>query len=95
VFRVADDQRPARVERLAEEGLEHARLVAVGVGMLLPDERIGGDRIQVLEVVGPERPQRQTLAAQDGLEVEGHAGRASIISPRGHFLRQRRRCLGV
>ena len=70
---IDDDQRAAGGQRLVEERAEDLDLVAVAGRVLLPDQRVGGDGVERLPVVGAERAQLQALALQHRLGVEGHA----------------------
>ena len=76
---IDDDERAAAGERLVEEGAEDLELVAVAGRVLFPDQRIGGDRVERLPVVGPQRAQLEALALQDRLRVEGH-GYSSVTA---------------
>src|SRR4051812_6427277 len=40
--------------------------------MLLPDEGIGGDGVEIIEISASERPEAEELAVESGLEVERH-----------------------
>ena len=43
--------------------------------MLFPDERIGCDVVERVEVLGGERPELEEGAGEGGLRGEGHGGR--------------------
>jgi hypothetical protein len=58
-----------------EEGPELLLLIAVRGGMLLPNEGVRGDREEIAEILGLERPEGDELALQNRLEVEGHGRR--------------------
>src|SRR5262249_25034534 len=72
VLRIGDQERAAAGERLAEEIAEDLGLVAVAVRMLLPDERIRGNRIERVPVVGPERTELHEVALEHRLKIERH-----------------------
>ena len=71
-FVVNGEECAAGGERVAEENFEDFFLVAVGIGVLFPDEGVGADREEGVEIGGSERPEVEELAGEGGLEVEGH-----------------------
>jgi hypothetical protein len=46
--------------------------VPVSVRVLLPNERICGYRVKVMEIFWPEGPEREQLALQSRLEIKQH-----------------------
>ena len=67
---IQGDERTAGRERVREDGPERRLLVAIAFRMLLPDEWIGRDAKQGLEVVRPQRPQLEQVATENGLPIE-------------------------
>ena len=57
----------------AKELLKNRFFMAILGRMLFPHERIGGDGVEVVIVLGAERPEFDQLALQDRLIVKGHA----------------------
>src|SRR5262249_53404701 len=55
IFRVSDEEGAAGFHRLAEEFSEDVRLPAVVRRVLLPDERVGGDSVERVEVIRAQR----------------------------------------
>src|SRR4029079_15481935 len=73
---VDDGEGALRGDGAVGVALEHLRLPAVGLRMLLPDERIARRAMERVEVVGPQRAEVDERAAQRRLEIEGrHAAR--------------------
>jgi len=58
---------------LAKELPETGFFMAILDGMLFPNERIGRDGIEVIKVIGANRPEFDKLALQHRLIVKGHA----------------------
>ena len=81
---VDGDEGATRGESIAEENLEDFFFVAVGVGMLFPDEGVGGDREEGVEIGGSERPDVEELAGEGGLEVERHPSNLTSIGKNPH-----------
>lgn len=65
------DQRSTGFHGLTKELLEDLFFVAIPVGMLLPDERIGSHCVKIVKVLGSKRSEPQDLASQDGLKIKG------------------------
>ena len=65
--RVAGQQSAAGFKSLAKEFFEHVFPVTVPVRVLFPNERIRGNGIKIVEVLGPQRPELNTLSPQNGL----------------------------
>ena len=69
---IDDDQGAAGCQRLLEEHPESRLLVTVLDRVLLPDEGIGGGRVQRFPILGKQWPELHELALQDRLVGEGH-----------------------
>lgn len=65
------DEGSAGFQSLAEELVKDLILVTIAGGMLLPDQRIGGDRVEFAIIVRAKRAELDEFAAQGGLEFEG------------------------
>ena len=60
--------------------------------MLLPDERVGGDGGELVEVVGPERPELEQLAREYRLQVGQRPGAHRGHGPSPEGASDRARC---
>ena len=67
--RTPPDARASRKRR------EDVGLVPVAVGMLFPDERVGGDGVEGVEVRRPQGTEFDQLADEGRLKIERHMGR--------------------
>jgi hypothetical protein len=65
--RVAGQQSATGFKSLPKELSEHVFPVTVPVRVLFPNERIRGNGIKIVEVLGPQRPELDTLSPQNGL----------------------------
>src|SRR5690242_2322565 len=64
------DQRAPRFHRFAEDDPEALLAPALAVGVLFPSERITGQGVDRIPVVGPEWPHLQELSAERGLQLK-------------------------
>jgi len=72
----ADEECASRNQRAGEERLEDLVAVAVGIGVLLPDQRIRRHRLQRLEVLRAERREHHPFIGEVcGLPQAGRWGR--------------------
>src|SRR5262249_10316311 len=69
---IHDREGAARLDGAVEVALEDVAFVAIVFRMLLPDERVGGGRVEGIEVVPSQRPEFHEVARQGRLEVERH-----------------------
>src|ERR1051325_81287 len=67
----------ARLHRALKEALEDLFLVSIRLRMQLPDARVGGDGIELIEVAGPQWPELEQRPRQRWLEFERH--RCSLV----------------
>ena len=58
------DERAARFHRLTKEFTEDIFLIPIAGRMLLPYQRIPGDRVEPIEIIGSQRPQLDELTLQ-------------------------------
>ena len=68
-------QAAAALQRAGEEALEHRPFMAIALGMLLPDQRVGRGGVERVQVVRADRAKLHVFATQRGLPV-GHVDRA-------------------
>jgi hypothetical protein len=61
-LRIYDDKRSTAFDRLSEEDFKYIVLVAIALGMLFPDERIGRDGKKIIPVVRRERAKLDEFA---------------------------------
>ena len=71
---VSRDQGASRFERLSKELSKDGLFVAIPARMLFPDERVGRDRVQRIEILGAQRTERDELPFENRLKVEEHGG---------------------
>jgi len=60
--RIYNDKRPAAFQGLSEEDFKYIVLVAIALGMLFLDERIGRDGKKVVPIFGRERAKLDEFA---------------------------------
>ena len=68
--RINGDQCSAGRQCLVKEHPEACDLVAGFVRMLLPDQRVGSDRVQVIMVLRTKRPELDEISLQNRLPIE-------------------------
>src|SRR5262249_34477664 len=73
VLAVDGDQGAPRFHGFAKEDLENLFLVSVIARMLLPNKRISGNRVQVVEILRAKRSEFEEVAFQIRLEVKWHS----------------------
>ena len=74
VVAIDGDERSTGIKGLLKELPEDIFLATVFGGMLLPDQRVGGDGIELAKVFRPQRPQLKQLALQNGLQLRTASG---------------------
>ncbi len=68
--RITGDQCAAGRQCLVKEHPEACDLVAGFVRMLLPDQRVGSDRVQIIVVLRTKRPELDEISLQNRLPIE-------------------------
>ena len=91
-FAVDDDEGAAGREGVVEELFEDVFFVAVGDGVLFPDQRIGGGVEEFLPIVGPEGPEFEEIADEVRLELEGFQRNLHFDGMNELYLSTGRRC---
>src|SRR5207237_8258128 len=76
---VDGDERATRIQRIGKELPEDIFFVPVGVGVLLPDERIRRHGEQRGPIVLTQRPQLEELAGKSRLAIEHHGPEGRVF----------------
>jgi hypothetical protein len=69
---IDSDESAVGTERFLEERAEGRLLAAIAFRVLLPDQRIGRNAEQGVEIARLQRPELQEFAVKNGLGVERH-----------------------
>jgi len=81
IFAINGDECSPGFQGLAEKSFENLFLVTVVGRMLFPNERIGSYSVKLMEVLWPQRLEREEFAFQNGLEIKGHSGQSWEDTP--------------